>query len=102
MCEFKVKKIKNGKEIEIVDNVLYSTIQDNKLIFRNILGMTTTVENALITEISVPSERIALMESPILPHFYGLMQLINEQATKEDIKKAWIEFKEKGDKVLGI
>ena len=36
MCECKVKKIENGKEIEIVDNILYSTIDDNKLIFRNI------------------------------------------------------------------
>ena len=102
MCEFKVKKIENGNEIEITDNILYSRIQDNKLIFRNILGMTTTVENALITEISVPSERIVFMESPLIPPFYGLMKLINEQATKEEIKNAWLAFKEKGDKILGI
>ena len=102
MCEFKVKKFDNGKEIEIVDSVLYSTIQDNKLIFRNILGMTTTVENALITEISVPSEKLLFVESPLIPPFYGLMNLIKENATSKEIKKAWSEFKEMGDKILGI
>jgi len=102
MCEFKVKKIENEKEIEIIDNVLYSTIQDNKLIFRNILGMTTTVENALITEISVPSEKILLIESPLIEPFYELMRIINENGTKEEIKKSWSEFKALGDKIIEI
>ena len=100
MCEFKLKMLENDNEKEISENILYSTIEDDKLIFRNILGMTTSVENAMIIEISVLSEKILLLKSDLMPYVYKLIQLQNSGASDQDIKDAWIKLKEMGDKLF--
>ncbi|MHA1785743.1 MAG: CooT family nickel-binding protein [Candidatus Helarchaeota archaeon] len=100
MCEFKLKMLENDNEKEISENILYSTIEDDKLIFRNILGMTTSVENAMIIEISVLSEKILLLKSDLMPYVYKLIQLQNSGASDQDIKDAWIKLKEMGNKLF--
>lgn len=100
MCEFKVKILENGEEKQITENILFSKVEDGKVIFRNILGMTTTVENALIDEISVPSEKILLIRSEIIPYFYDLVHLQSTNATKEEIKEAWNKLRDVGDKIF--
>ena len=102
MCEFKVKILENGEEKEIVENILFSKIDDKKIIFRNILGMTTVVENAIIDEISVPSERILLKKSDLIPYFYELISLQNSNASPEVIKNSWEALKKVGDSLFGL
>ena len=97
MCEFKVKILENGEEKEITENILFSKIDDKKIIFRNILGMTTTVEKAMIDEVSVPSEKILLIKSDLIPYFYDLIHLQNSNASKDELKKAWNNLKEIGN-----
>ena len=102
MCEFKVKILENGEEKEIAENILFSKIDDKKIIFRNILGMTTVVENAMIDEVSVPSEKILLKKSDLVPYFYELIKLQNSNASPEDIKNSWNALKKVGDSLFGL
>ena len=100
MCEFKVKILENGEEKEVAENILFSKIENSTIIFRNILGMTTTIENAIIDEVSVPSEKILLIKSDLVPYFYDLIHLQNSNASKDELNKAWNALKEIGNSLF--
>lgn len=57
MCEFNV--ILDGK-VQFKD-VIYSKVENNKVIVRNILGQAKEFENCKIVEVDVPNTRLVLV-----------------------------------------
>jgi len=56
LCEFTVFF---GKEI-VFHDAIYVKADANKVLLRDVLGKSTTVENCRIAEVDVPSERLVL------------------------------------------
>ncbi len=100
MCEFKVKMISGNEIKDVCNDVLYAKIDEN-IVLRDVLGTTTTVENAIITEISVPSTKMTLLHSPILGKILKLLKLQNECHEKKifdkKLMKLWEDIKLEGD-----
>ena len=104
MCEFKVKLIDNGKEIDLMEDVLFAQSGSGQVLLRNVLGMPETVNDAIIMEVSVPSEKMVLVKSPILGpllRFLELQQKCHESKRfNSEIKNVWTELKGIGDKLV--
>ncbi|MHC1591445.1 MAG: CooT family nickel-binding protein [Candidatus Helarchaeales archaeon] len=104
MCEFKVKLIDNGKEVDLMEDVLFAQSGSGQVLLRNVLGIPETVDDAIIMEVSVPSEKMVLVRSPILGPLLKFLEL--QQKCREskkfdsEIKNVWTELKRIGDKLV--
>ena len=103
LCEFKVKLNSENELKEVGNDILYAKVGGN-IILRDILGSTTTVESAIITEVSVPSTKMTLFYSPILKNILKFLKLqqkcYEEGKFDNNIAELWEEIKIEGDNFI--
>lgn len=103
MCEFKVKLDSENNLTDVCNDILYAKIEEN-VILRDVIGNTNTVESAIITEVSVPSERLTLFYSPLLKNILKLLKIqkkcYEEEKFDLEITKVWEKVKKEGDSFI--
>ena len=85
MCEFKI--IRKNDNSQIGEDVIFlGYTESNELIFKDIMGMGTKLESALILDVNTISQKTTVLEHPLIKDFIKLMKNISEnKATKEEI-----------------
>ncbi len=85
MCEFKVM----NKGQKIAEEVLVlSYNENNELMFKDILGMGSKLESALILDVNTINTTVMVAEHPIIKNFVSLVKKMDKNvATIEDIDR---------------
>jgi predicted RNA-binding protein len=73
MCEFKIIKKNDGKQI-FEDIVVLSYTEDNQLLFRDVIGMGDTLESALILDVNTLNQTCLVFEHELIQPFIALMK----------------------------
>tara|TARA_B100000315_G_C14272760_1_gene449421 strand:- start:224 stop:436 length:213 start_codon:yes stop_codon:yes gene_type:complete len=60
MCEFTVYLKKDNKEEVVAEDILYAKNTEGKVVLKPILGNQVVIDNAIIIEVDVESERLVL------------------------------------------
>ncbi len=83
MCEFKV--INKGQKI--AEEILVLSYTDaNELVFKDILGMGSKLESALILDVNTINTTVVVVEHTIIKNFVSLVKKIEKNiATVEDV-----------------
>ena len=87
MCEFKiVDKKTNTKIAEEVVILAYS--DERKLLLKDILGISNSLESALIYEVNTLDQTCTIIQNPLVNPFIKLLEKISEKkAQGSDIKQ---------------
>ena len=97
MCEFKVIKKNDGSQI-LEDIVILSYTEDNKLLFKDVMGMGEILKSALIVDVNTLSQTCVVLEHPLIQDFVGMIEKINSKTISktdiEDFEKQLISLKE--------
>ena len=81
MCEFKIIKKNDNSQIG-EDIIILGYTEEHELVFRDILGMGTKLDSALMLEVNTISQTTVILEHPLIKDFIGLMKnLIDKKAT---------------------
>jgi predicted RNA-binding protein len=73
MCEFKIIKRNDGKQI-LEDIVVLSYTEDNQLLLRDVIGMGDTLESALILDVNTLNQTCTVFEHELIQPFMALMK----------------------------
>ncbi len=94
MCEFKI--IRKNDNSQIGEDVIFlGYTESNELIFKDIMGMGTKLESALILDVNTISQKTIVLEHPLIKDFIKLMKNLNEnEATKEEVENFQIRLDE--------
>ncbi len=100
MCEFKVF----DHERLIAQDITYASTKDGELLLKDALGATTTVSDALVTEIDVFKEIVRLRKHPFIGDILRFLDAIGrcEQLGKYDqsLENSWQKVKSQGDQTI--
>ena len=102
MCEFKVYSGPEGIEELIAEDITNAKLEENSLVLSDIIGRTTKVVGALITEVDVKNESLRLYSSPLI---FDLLTLFlscerRDQSAIDQLESAWKALKARGDQVI--
>jgi len=102
LCEFKVFSGPQEKQELIAEEITNVELNENSLILTDILGRTTKVEGALITEVDVKNESLQVYKSPFI---FELLRLFlscerQERSALNQLESAWKALKARGDEVI--
>jgi len=102
LCEFKVYLETEGKQELIAEDITNAKLDENSLVLTDILGRTTKVEGALITEIDVKKESLRVYTSPVI---FELLKLFisfePDLSALNELQSAWKAVKARGDELIG-
>lgn len=94
MCEFKIIKKNDNSQIG-EDIIILGYTEENELVFKDILGMGTKLDSALILDVSTISQTAVVMEHPLIKDFIGLMKnLIDKKATTMQVENVQSQLDE--------
>ncbi len=101
MCEFKVS-VSDGSESSFVANdIVYAEQVEGKIVLRDILGVSSVVESAIISYVNVNSQQMKLLSLPILNSFTKLIELYTKCTADgkfdPEIESAWDQLKIEGN-----
>lgn len=86
MCEFKIIKKNDNSQIG-EDIIILGYTEENELVFKDILGMGTKLDSALMLEVNTISQTTVILEHPLIKDFIGLMKnLIDKKVTTSQIE----------------
>ena len=104
MCELKVTLNEDGQAKEVAEDVVYVKLKDQNLILRDVLGRSKIIEGALVEELDISKESLALVKAPLLLKVVKFLTLYNEVLSSgkydQNIELAWEEVKAEGDKCI--
>lgn len=86
MCEFKIIKQNDNKEIA-EDILVLSYNDNNNLLIKDVLGMGIKLDSALIIDVNTLTQKCVILEHSLVKDFIGLMKDI----TRNSVKKAQVE-----------
>jgi len=99
MCEFKIIKKNDGKQI-FEDIVVLSYTEDNQLLFRDVIGMGDTLESALILDVNTLNQTCTVFEHELIQSFIALMKkFASGGIAKTDIETFQMKLEELKKKV---
>ncbi len=99
MCEFKIIKKNDGKQI-FEDIVVLSYTEDNQLLFRDVIGMGDTLESALILDVNTLNQTCTVFEHELIQPFIALMKkFASGGIAKTDIETFQMKLEELKKKV---
>ena len=86
MCEFKIIKKNDGSQIG-EDIVILNYTEENKLVFKDILGTSIQLDSALILDVNTLNQTCVVLENPLVKNFVALTKNIsNKKVTREEIE----------------
>ncbi|MFB0563161.1 MAG: CooT family nickel-binding protein [Candidatus Lokiarchaeia archaeon] len=104
MCEFKVS-VSDGKQSSVVaTDIVYAEQVEGKIVLRDILGVSSEVESAIISYVNVNSQQMKLLSLPVLQSFIKFIELYTK-CTEDgkydpEIEGAWNQLKIEGNQIL--
>ena len=94
MCEFKIIKKNDNSQIG-EDIIILGYTEENELVFKDILGMGTKLDSALMLEVNTISQTTVILEHPLIKDFIGLMKnLIDKKATTTQVENVQSQLDE--------
>ena len=86
MCEFKV--INKGNENQIAEDIVILGYSDlNELILKDVLGIATKIDAALIRSVNTLNQTLIIQQDPLIQDFLNLLDKKNANTLKkEDIE----------------
>lgn len=104
MCEFKVS-VSDGKQSSIVaTDIVYAEQVEGKIVLRDILGVSSEVESAIISYVNVNSQQMKLLSLPILQSFIKFIELYTKCTADgkyaPEIEGAWNQLKIEGNQIV--
>lgn len=104
MCEFRVVSKTDKGEQDVGEDIVHVRVSDGAVELKDILGVTSTVNEAMIEEVDVKSEVLKLVASPLLPKLHRFLEAYRkceaEKAYSEDVENLWNEVKAFGDETI--
>ena len=86
MCEFKIINKSDGAQLG-EDILILSYTEENKLIFKDVLGMGEKLESALIMDVNTMNQKCVVLQHPLIKDFIGLIKKVsNEKITVSEIE----------------
>ncbi len=86
MCEFKIIKKNDGSQIG-EDIVILNYTEENKLVFKDIMGTSIQLDSALILDVNTLNQTCVVLENPLVKNFVALTKNIsNKKVTREEIE----------------
>jgi predicted RNA-binding protein len=86
MCEFKVKNKADGSQLA-EEIVVLSYSDENKLLLKDILGVSKKADSALIYDVDTLDQTCTLIQHPLVNPFLTLV----EKITQNEVQKSDIE-----------
>ncbi len=104
MCEFKVT-VSDGKKSSIVaTDIIYAEQVEGKVILRDILGVSSEVNSAIISYVNVNSQQLKLLSLPILKTFTRFLEIYAKSVTEDkynpEIEETWNQLKNEGNQLI--
>lgn len=104
MCEFKVS-VSDGKQSSVVaTDVVYAEQVEGKIILRDILGVSSDVESAIISYVNVNSQQMKLLSLPILTSFFKFIEMYAKCASEgkynPEVESTWNKLKNEGMRLI--
>jgi len=102
LCEFKVYSGLEGKQKLIAEDITNAKLDGNSLVLTDILGKTTRVEGALITEVDVKNESLRVYNSPFIFELFKLFiaRERRDRSALDQLESAWKALKAREDEVI--
>ncbi|MEM1657950.1 MAG: CooT family nickel-binding protein [Candidatus Jordarchaeales archaeon] len=102
MCEFKVRVEEGYSEKEVAEDVVYIKMEDGGLVLKDVTGMLTKVDSALVSYVNVMTEELRLIKHPLIGAFLKLLSEVTSSKNPEEAQRIWETFVEEGRKLLGV
>nr|MDO8079950.1 CooT family nickel-binding protein [Candidatus Freyarchaeota archaeon] len=104
MCEFKVS-VSDGEQWSVVaTDVVYAEQVEGKIVLRDILGVSSAVESAIISYVNVNSQQMKLLSLPILTSFFKFIELYAKCAADgeydPEFESIWNQLKIEGNRLI--
>jgi predicted RNA-binding protein len=104
MCEFKVS-VSDGKQSSVVaTDVVYAEQTEGKIILKDILGVSSAVESAIISYVNVNSQQMKLLSSPMFTSFFKFIEIYAKCAKEgrynPEVESTWKQLKKEGDQLI--
>ncbi|MHA1262275.1 MAG: CooT family nickel-binding protein [Candidatus Freyarchaeota archaeon] len=104
MCEFKVL-VSDGKSSSVVaTDIVYAEQVEGRVILRDILGVSSEVDSAVISYVNVNSQQMKLLSLPILASFLRFVeqytQCVSGGGSTADVESAWNRLVEEGGRLI--
>ena len=104
MCEFKVSVSDGSKSSIVANDIVYAEQVDGKIVLKDILGVTSLVESAIISYINVNQQQMKLLSLPVLNSFIKFVGLFTECKADgkydPDIESIWNQLKIEGNRLV--
>ena len=88
MCEFKVV-LKNDNSQIGEEILLLGYSENNELLFKDILGMGGMLDSALILDVDVMTQKVEVLEHPLIKNFIGLIKKITANTVENSDLEAF-------------
>jgi len=100
MCEFKVF----DKQKLVAQDIVHASVSKGALLLKDALQSTTSIQEALITEIDVANEAMRLNRHPIVGDMLHFLDAVAgcEESGKYDrsLEELWQRAKSRGDETI--
>lgn len=104
MCEFKVSVYDGKKSSVVATDVVYAEQIGEKIVLRDILGVSSTVESAMISYVNVNSQQMKLLSLPILASFSKFIEMYVKYAAEgkyiSELENIWNKIKKEGEQLI--
>ncbi len=104
MCELKVFLKEDGRIAEVAHDIIYAKILEQRLILKDALGGSKTIEGALVDELDISKETLSLVKEPIILKVLSFLTIYNTAKASgvydQRIEEAWEEVKAEGDRCI--
>ena len=104
MCEFNIEIIPKNPSHTKIENILMAYHEDGAVICRDILGSSEIIKSAIISEVSVPSEKLTIFQSDILDPIMRFIELLKkckvEKKYDPKLEQLWDDIKNKGSEMI--
>jgi len=102
LCEFKVYSGQEEKQKLIAEDITNAKLEEDSLVLTDVLGRTTKVEGALITEVDVKKESFRVYSSPFIFELLTLFASCEQQerSAVDQLESLWKALKARGDEVI--
>ncbi|MEX2707144.1 MAG: CooT family nickel-binding protein [Candidatus Freyrarchaeum guaymaensis] len=104
MCEFKVS-VSDGKSSSVVaTDIVYAEQVEGRVVLRDILGVSSEVDSAVISYVNVNSQQMKLLSLPILSSFLRFVELYTQCASgrgaTDELESVWNRLTEEGNRLI--
>ena len=103
MCELKVRIGAPQRDELVAQDVIYALVEPNRVLLKDVLGVTHTVPEALISTVDIGKETLLLRQSSVVPSFLRFLEALERAESNHSYvlaEEEWNNLKAKGDEIV--